>query len=127
MASRLTALGAVTVAFLSAAAAAAPARSIYDGLWSVLVITDSGTCDRGYRYLVRVEDGRVYYSGEAGIDVSGRVSGNGHVNVVIGRGDQSASGTGRLYRDQGSGVWRGASSSNACSGHWEAERRAAAN
>jgi hypothetical protein len=104
------------------ASAAAPS---YDGNWSVLVITDSGTCDRGYRYAVRVQNGRVTYTGEAGINISGRVDRRGQVDVEIRRGQQSASGTGRLSEDKGSGQWHGASATDECSGRWQAERRAA--
>ncbi len=31
----------------------------FDGTWSVLVITDQGTCDRAYRYPVRISHGKV--------------------------------------------------------------------
>ena len=95
----------------------------FDGLWSVLVVTQSGSCDRAYRYPVRVSNGRVFYSGEASIDVTGRVDPQGRVSVSIGRGDQSAVGSGRLGRNSGSGVWRGRSPSAACAGSWTAERR----
>jgi len=95
----------------------------FDGLWSVLVVTESGTCDRAYRYPVRVVNGRVIYSGEASVDVSGRVDPGGRVRVSIGRGDQSAIGSGRLGHDSGSGTWRGRSPSAACTGSWTAERR----
>src|SRR4051812_5808751 len=48
------------------------AASSYDGVWSVLIVTEQGTCDRAYRYPVRVDNGRVVYEGEAGIDISGQ-------------------------------------------------------
>lgn len=107
-----------------APAQAAPANR-YDGNWSVLIITDSGTCDRAYRYALRLKNGVVYYDGEAGIDVSGRVSPSGQVRVSLKRGDQGAKGTGRLSGTTGSGTWSGKSSSSQCSGQWQAERRAA--
>lgn len=105
-------------------AGAAPA-SPYDGNWSVLIVTDKGTCDRAYRYAVRIQNGAVYYDGEAGINLTGRVARNGAVNVSLSRGEQRASGSGRLSGASGSGKWSGKSTSGECSGHWQAERRAA--
>jgi hypothetical protein len=96
----------------------------YDGNWSVLVITESGSCDRGYRYKVRVENGKVHYEGEAGVDVSGEVATDGKLKVSIRRGEQGATGTGQLSADAGSGQWQGQSATDKCSGRWQAERRA---
>jgi len=95
----------------------------FDGSWSVVVITENGTCDRAYRYPVRVVNGELRYEGEAGINIRGRVDGSGKLNATISRGEQSASGTGRLSRSGGAGTWSGKSKSSACSGRWEAERR----
>ena len=113
---------AVGTALLSPMAAGARSAT-YDGRWSVLVITRSGTCDAAYRYGVTVENGAVHYAGESGIDVSGNVDDRGNVRVVIGRGEQSAEGTGRLTADGGRGTWNGRSPDSRCSGVWEAERR----
>jgi hypothetical protein len=94
-----------------------------DGNWTVLVITDQGTCDRGYRYSVNVSNGRVVYTGQTSIDMSGTVAPNGAVRVNIRFGGQGASGTGRLSTNSGAGIWHGAGSAGTCSGRWEAERR----
>jgi len=102
-------------------ASAAPAATPYDGAWSVSVITDAGTCDRGYRYALRIENGRIYYD-NPNFDVSGAVGAGGYVQVVVRAGGQEAVGNGRLSRDYGTGTWRGRSGSSGCSGHWEAER-----
>jgi len=102
---------------------AAPRSADFNGNWSVLVITKSGTCDPAYRYGVTVENGAVRYRGESGVDVSGNVDERGRVRVTIGRGEQSAEGTGRLTGDGGSGTWNGRSPDSRCSGVWEAERR----
>jgi hypothetical protein len=92
-------------------------------LWSVLIITEKGTCDRGYRYAVRIKGGRVGHADPAGSSfrISGSVAGNGAARVSVVRGDQSASGSGRLTRDSGAGRWT--SSKGECSGIWQAERR----
>lgn len=95
----------------------------YDGNWSVLIVTSSGPCDRGYRYGVTIRAGRVAYEGGAPVNVDGVVSGNGSVQVRLSAGSQSASGAGHLGRDSGGGTWRGVSSSGSCAGTWTAERR----
>ena len=97
------------------------ARPNFDGNWSVLIVTELGTCDRAYRYPVRISGGSVGYAGQASFNVSGRVGGNGAVTVTVSRGSQSATGSGRLSATDGSGRWRAASGE--CSGSWTAERR----
>ena len=101
----------------------APAQTRFDGAWSVLVVTDYGSCDRAYRYGIRIQNGRVFYDGQSGADISGRVSPRGDVRVVVRQGDQQANGAGRLSADSGEGQWRGASPEQGCGGHWIAERR----
>ena len=113
---------ALSGALLTLAGASARTAS-FEGNWSVVVITESGSCDAAYRYGVRVENGTVRYRGEAGVDVRGSVDDSGRVRVTIGRGDQRAEGTGRLTADSGSGTWSGRSPSSRCQGRWEAERR----
>jgi len=98
-------------------------RTPYDGNWSVLIVTNSGPCDRGYRYGLAIRGGRVFYEGSLAVNVAGQVSGNGFVTVRVSAGSQGATGTGRLSRDYGSGSWRGLGSSGSCSGTWTAERR----
>jgi hypothetical protein len=93
-----------------------------DGNWSVLIITDKGDCDRGYRYGLRVSNGRVSYRGDSAIDLAGTVASNGVVNVSIKLGDKGANGTGHLTASSGAGTWHGIGSSGTCAGHWEAER-----
>ena len=97
------------------------ARPNFDGNWSVLIVTEQGTCDRAYRYPVRISGGSVGYAGQASFNVSGRVGGNGAVTVTVSRGSQSATGSGVLSSTDGSGRWRAASGE--CSGSWTAERR----
>jgi hypothetical protein len=116
-------LGAMLAAMVSAIPPAKSAPMSFDGGWSVLIVTDTGSCDRAYRYSVRISDGRVYYEGAAGVDISGRVTRNGRVNVQVRQGDQQATGTGSLSADSGEGSWRGASPDQQCAGHWTAERR----
>jgi hypothetical protein len=100
--------------------ASAPARAAeFDGRWSVLVITEKGDCDPGYRYEVMVGQGQVNYAGDAAIGMDGTIAPNGNVKVSVGRHGEHTTGIGRLSSNAGVGTWR----SDACAGRWEAERR----
>ena len=123
-----TAACALTALALLAASAAptasaplAAGKAAFDGNWSVLIVTEKGTCDRAYRYPVRIANGAVGYAGEASFNVTGEVGANGAVTVTVSRGSQSATGTGRMSGTDGSGSWRTAGGE--CSGTWSAERR----
>ncbi len=95
----------------------------FDGRWSVVIITDAGSCDRAYRYGVRISGGRLYYDGDSGAVINGQVDARGNVAVTLSYGGSSASGSGHLSESDGDGRWRGSSSDASCSGRWEAERR----
>ena len=103
-------------------APAVMAHTPFDGTWSVLIVTDAGTCDRGYRYALRIANGRISYPNQS-FDISGHVDARGRVIVSVGAGQQHASGSGQLSGDSGEGTWSGRSAISQCSGHWEAERR----
>ena len=118
----LVAAVAAAAAFLLLGGGAGSAAS-FDGNWSVVIITESGSCDAAYRYRLRIQNGVVHYDGEADVNVSGRVDPNGTVRVSVARGQQHADGKGRLNGDAGSGSWSGASTTDRCRGRWEAERR----
>ena len=115
-------LAAAAAGLLMAAPDRATAAS-FDGSWSLLVVTESGTCDRAYRYPIKIQNGKVRYEGEAGIEVQGNVRPDGKVNASVERGEQGATGSGRLTQNSGSGTWAGRSTASACSGTWQAERR----
>lgn len=94
----------------------------YDGNWSIEVITESGICDRAYRYGVRIVRGEARYPG-GDFSISGRVAGNGAVRASISNGSATANVVGRLGREgTGSGTWSTAGAPG-CSGRWNAERR----
>jgi hypothetical protein len=106
----------------SATFAAAPSQAAsprYDGVWSVLIVTEKGDCDRGYRYPVRISHGTLINSGSDPFSISGRVLPSGAITVTVSAGEKSATGTGRLAGNSGGGLWTGGS----CSGSWSAERR----
>ena len=114
-------LAAITLLAAAPASAPASARSNYDGQWSVLIVTQKGTCDRAYRYPVKIDNGSVGYAGDASFTVSGKVGENGTVTVKVARGGQSANGQGKLSSKDGAGMWTAGSGD--CSGTWTAERR----
>ena len=77
---RMTALaGAVACAGIAAlSATAAAARTSYEGTWSVVIMTRSGSCDSALRYQVQINNG--YVSNEAGsVNLQGRVASSGAV------------------------------------------------
>jgi hypothetical protein len=112
-----------SASFPSDAAPAARKRTAnFDGLWSVAIVTLQGSCDRSYRYPVRIVGSRVM---QAGADPSyrlyGAVSRNGTIRVIVVRGGQWADGRGRLTDGRGGGNWT--TSTGQCSGQWTAARR----
>jgi hypothetical protein len=104
------------------AAPAATAHTPFDGNWSVLIVTDSGNCDRAYRYAIHIANGRITYPDQT-IAISGHVTARGYIRVSVNAGGQSANGSGQISGASGAGRWSGHSSTSQCSGHWEAERR----
>jgi hypothetical protein len=104
----------------SDAARRAPARTSYDGVWSVAIYTTRGDCDRAVRAAVRITDGRVSADDQS-YQAYGAVGRDGVIKVTVAAGNRSASGSGRLSQNTGSGRWRAATGE--CSGQWTAERR----
>jgi hypothetical protein len=117
------AAGAVALALAGAFAASVPAASApnYDGLWSVVIMTQRGTCDRAYRYPVRIARGTLVNAGDGMVNVTGRVGDNGAVVVQVSALGKTATGQGRLKGITGTGSWSGGD----CAGTWQAEKRGA--
>jgi len=113
------ALIAASTAFAAFAASTSVAAPAYDGLWSVLIVTDKGTCDRGYRYPIRIANGVLANAGDTAFTITGKVAPTGAINVTVSHGSSSASGSGHLAGNNGEGSWHGGD----CSGTWSAERR----
>ncbi len=116
-------LMAATAASVVLSAAPASAQSAFVGIWSVLVISETGICDRAYRYPVRIRNGQVTHADptNSSFTIAGRVQRNGSIKVSVSRGAQRADGSGRLSRKAGAGQW--ASSKGECAGLWTTERR----
>jgi hypothetical protein len=98
------------------AAAPASAQTPYDGLWSVTIVTRTGSCEPQARSTLTVADGKV---SAAGADVTGSIGREGVVRVSI----NGAYANGHLNGNAGSGKWNGASAGIPCSGHWEASKQ----
>jgi hypothetical protein len=96
-------------------------RGAFDGTWMVQIATSRGTCPSGVGFALEVRDGAV--SGAGLLSVSGNVAANGVTRVRIASGNQSASGSGRLSRNSGSGTWQGVSAQGPCFGSWSASRQ----
>src|ERR1700752_4931228 len=91
----------------------------YDGLWSVSIVTEKGTCDRGYRYPIRISNGVLANAGDVAVNIAGKVMPTGAVTVMVSAAGKSANGPGRPSGNLGEGSWTGGD----CSGTWTAERR----
>src|SRR6202049_2295039 len=94
-------------------AAPATAQTPYDGLWSVTIVTKTGTCEPSASSTLTVTDGKV---SAAGSDVSGSIGREGLVRVSI----HGAYANGQLNGNAGSGKWNGASAGIPRSGRGEA-------
>jgi len=118
----MIAAGLVTGASMSVNAIAAPAphQGAYDGQWSVVIYTLRGDCDSALRYSLRIAGNRVF-SEDPSYQVYGAVGAGGAISVTVARGNSAATGTGRLTRAAGRGVWH--TSTDQCAGQWTAERR----
>jgi len=106
----------------SDAAPAARKGANFDGLWSVVITNLQGSCDRSYRYPLRVVGNRVVQvSADPSYRLYGAVSRSGAIRVIVVRGGQWADGRGRLTDGRGAGNWT--TSGGQCAGQWTAVRR----
>ena len=119
-------LAAFMIASASLSSDAAPAArqgsANFDGLWSVVIVTLQGPCDRSYRYPARIVGSRVVQaSADPNYRLYGAVSRSGAIRVIVVRGGQWADGRGRLTDGRGAGNWT--TSGGQCAGQWTAVRR----
>ena len=103
-----------------ASAAAAQARSAYDGPWALASVTQQGACDPTYNFTVNVSDGVVTHPNL--VKFKGYVAKSGSVHASVTVQDKFASGTGRFSGTSGRGKWSGRAGSARCSGYWTAQR-----
>ena len=109
----------------------APANAAqFDGNWSMVAVTTSGHCGQ-IPIDVGISRGRIYSTGGSSfgtafahypIQLGGRVSPSGQVQMKAVAGPRIAHGIGRFNRFRGSGTWAGTGPSGLCSGVWSAIR-----
>jgi hypothetical protein len=94
----------------------------FDGVYSVDVVTEKGSCDK-YRWTVAVANGHVtsQSSGGAMLDVVGQIARSGVVLLSFRGQDEIARAAGRMNGKSGAGHW--SSASLFCSGSWHARRQ----
>jgi hypothetical protein len=103
-----------------ALAPAANARSVYDGSWDLVFVTQRGACDPTYNFTVNISDGVV--TNPNLVRFRGYVAKSGAVRATVTVQDKYAAGTGRLSSVSGRGTWSGYSGSARCAGYWTARR-----
>ena len=96
------------------------------GNWSMVAVTTSGHCGR-VPIALGISHGRIYSAGGSSfaghpIELVGRVSASGQVQINAVAGPRGAHGTGRFNRLQGGGTWAGTGPSGVCSDVWSASR-----
>jgi hypothetical protein len=96
-------------------AAPAIARTDYDGVWNVTVVTRTGSCQPTTFYPLLVTDGNV----SGATDLSGSVGRNGVVRASL----KGAFANRQLSGNAGSERWNAASAGMPCSARWSATRR----
>jgi len=107
--------------FVREAGPAAQARAPYDGLWSVSLKVDQGSCGQ-HEIEMFIRNGEISHAGDSGFfTAEGRAGDRGRLEVSIGALGMTASADGQLSDRQGSGTW--VFPERGCSGRWLAERR----
>jgi hypothetical protein len=93
----------------------------HDGIYAVDIVTQQGSCDRGYHWLIAVSGGRISSAWDTPMEASGQISRRGIVHVAFERFGQVATVTGKVARGSGSGTW--SSPTMLCAGSWRATRQ----
>jgi hypothetical protein len=111
----------------AAAISAAPAqdgvamRPNHDGIYAVNIVTQQGSCNRDYHWMIAVSGGRVSSAGDTPMEASGQINQRGIVDLAFQRFGQVATVTGTLAKGSGSGTW--SSKTMQCAGSWRATRQ----
>ena len=106
--------------FAAPATGSAAARTVYDGAWSLSIVTQRGACDPSYNFVVRIDNGIVSHANL--VKFRGRVSPGGAVTASVSVPGKFASGSGRMNGTTGKGRWAGHSNKARCSGSWTAQK-----
>jgi hypothetical protein len=111
---------ATIVGCIAILASTAEGRSLYDGSWDLVFVTQRGNCDSTYNFSVNVDNGIITHPNL--VRFKGYVARSGAVRASVTVQDKYASGTGWLSQNVGRGTWRGYSGTARCSGYWTARR-----
>ena len=121
MISKIARASILAFVFTAAACNVAAARTIYDGSWTLTIVTQRGPCDSSYNFSgIQITNGIVTHPNL--VKFRGRVTSGGAVRVSVSVGEKFAAGSGRLSRTAGRGHWAGRSGRDRCSGSWTAQR-----
>jgi hypothetical protein len=115
---------AVAASALTQATTDGRAASVYDGPWSVVVVTRTGPCDASYRFSGEIVNGDIFYA-YGSLEVTGHVAASGATFVRVTRGSAHGEAHGKLTATQGSGTWSGQGPDGHCAGTWIATRASA--
>ena len=111
---------AAAAACLVASVSLAQARSVFDGSWDLVFVTQRGACDATYNFSVNITDGIVTHPNL--VRFRGYVARSGAVRASVTVHDKFAAGSGRLAGNSGRGTWSGHMGNAHCSGYWTAQR-----
>jgi hypothetical protein len=96
-------------------------RLNHDGIYAVNIVTQQGSCNRDYHWMIAVSDGRVSSAGDTPMEASGQINQRGIVDLAFQRFGQVATVTGTLAMGSGSGTW--SSKTMQCAGSWRATKQ----
>ena len=111
---------AIAIGCFLALACTAQARSVYDGWWDLVFVTQRGACDSTYNFTVNISNGVVTHPNL--VRFKGFVAKSGAVRASVTVQDKYASGSGKLSGASGRGKWSGHAGNARCLGYWTAQR-----
>jgi hypothetical protein len=95
--------------------------SNHDGVYAIQIVTERGTCDRSYLWIIAISGGRVRSTGATPLVASGQIDPRGIVSLAFRGFNEVAHVVGRMRGAKGSGTW--SSPTMACAGTWRALRQ----
>jgi hypothetical protein len=101
------------------AASSASAAGVYDGQWSVQLVTHEGSCSASYNWSVDVTDNRIADPGMF-VQTAGEIDPRGRVVLHITHGSDIVAASGKIEGATARGAWR--SPTSRCAGAWTAQR-----
>jgi len=92
-----------------------------DGVYSVTVTTEVGSCEKTQQGTVTIEGGRIVSTGEVQAEIGGAIGRDGSVSLVLRSGNNIAHVSGHIGGGRGDGAWSLPTSQ--CGGRWRAQRK----